>query len=441
MSRFQQGSLFKVERKRVPDVWVFRWYENSLGKRIYKKQIIGRATELRNRRDAEKTVIPLRGSINAEVGTPKTVCDLVAHYRLQELTRERKAFSTIENHRLLFKRYIEPRWGNRRLCAVRTMEVEEWLHSLPLAPSSKAKLKCVMAVLYNHAIRHEWLTFNPISRVRTSQKRLRDRDVLAPEEFQELVQQLSVRDRAMVLLIGSTGLRRSEMIALTWSDLNLRTMEVNVLRSCVRNHIGKTKTEASCRPVPLHPLVLNALLEWRQQSSYAADLDFLFPSVRFKGTKPLSPDSILEKSVRPALAKIGIVGKQIGWHSFRHSLATNLRSLGVDIKVAQELMRHSSCRTTLDIYTRAVDQQKREASLRVVKLMLPLDMKKFQHPSAPSETQKGSRRCRQTVVKEGLIGGPDRDRTDDLFHAMEARSQLRHRPTKGRYPFILLEHA
>ena len=73
-----------------------------------------------------------------------------------------------------------------------------------------------MAVLYNHAICHEWLTFNPISRVRTSEKRLRDRDVvLAPEEFEELVQRLSVRYRAMVLLIGSTGLRRSEMIALT----------------------------------------------------------------------------------------------------------------------------------------------------------------------------------------------------------------------------------
>jgi integrase len=47
----------------------------------------------------------------------------------------------------------------------------------------------------------------------------------------------------------------------------------------------------------------------------------------------------------------------IAWHSFRHSLAANLRALSVDIKVAQELMRHSSCRTTLDVYTRAVDQQ------------------------------------------------------------------------------------
>jgi integrase len=402
MSRFQQGSLFKLKRKSVPDVWVFRWYENTSGKRTYKKQIIGSATKLRNRREAEKTVIPLRSSINAEVGTPKNVCDLAAHYRLHELTRERKAFSTIENHRLLFRRYIEPRWGNHRLGAVRTMEVGEWLHSLPLAPSSKAKLECVLSTLYHHAIRYEWLTFNPISRVRTSQMRLRDKDVLTPEEFQKLVQQLSVRDRAMVLLIGSTGLRRSEMIALTWSDLNMRTMEVNVLRSCVRNRIGKTKTDASCRPVPLHPLVLNALLEWRQQSSYAADLDFLFPSVRFKGNKPLSHDSILEKSVRPALARIGVVGKHIGWHSFRHSRATNLRALGVDIKVAQELMRHSSCRTTLDVYTRVVDQQKREASLKVVGWMLPVDLQKFQHPSAPSGTQKANRRCRQVLVNKGV---------------------------------------
>jgi hypothetical protein len=40
-----------------------------------------------------------------------------------------------------------------------------------------------------------------------------------------------------------------------------------------------------------------------------------------------------------------------------------------------------------------------------------------------------------------LIGGPDRDRTGDLFHAMEARSQLRHRPTKATTSFILAEHA
>ena len=426
MNRFQQGSLFKVKRKRCAGVWVFRWYDYTTGMRIYKKQIIGTTGQLRSRRDAEKAVVALRGLINVDVGTPRTVCDLDAHYRAHELAPGRKSFSTTENHRLLFTRYIEPRWGHFPLNAIRTVEVEEWLDSLPLAPASKAKLKCVLSVLYNHAIRHEWLTFNPISRVRTSQKRLRDKDVLTPDEFQKLVRNLSVRDRAMVLLIGSTGLRRSEMIALTWSDLNMRTMEVNVLRSCVRNRIGKTKTESSCRPVPLHPVVLSALLEWRKRSPYASDVDFLFPSIWHKGEKPLSPDSILEKSIRPALAKEGIVGKRIGWHSFRHSLATNLRSLGVDIKVAQELMRHASCRTTLDVYTRAVDQQKREASRRVLELMLPLEMRKLQHPSAPSEGETSIRRCRQTYRKKGDIGGPDRDRTDDLFHAIPTANYRRH---------------
>jgi integrase len=144
----------------------------------------------------------------------------------------------------------------------------------------------------------------------------------------------------------------------------------------VRNRFGKTKTETSCRPVPLHPIVLNALLTWRAESPYAKEIDFLFPSIQLKGSMPLSPDHLLNKSLRPALARAGIVGKNIGWHSFRHSLATNLRALGVDIKVAQELLRHASCRTTLDIYTRAVSQLKRDANAKVVEMMLPQQMKK-----------------------------------------------------------------
>jgi DNA-binding PadR family transcriptional regulator len=85
------------------------------------------------------------------------------------------------------------------------VHVEEWLDSLPLAPASKTKIKSVFSVLFSHAIRHEWVSLNPISKVRTSSKRLREKDVLTPMEFQALLAEPSVREVAMVLLIGSTG--------------------------------------------------------------------------------------------------------------------------------------------------------------------------------------------------------------------------------------------
>jgi site-specific recombinase XerD len=106
----------------------------------------------------------------------------------------------------------------------------------------------------------------------------------------------------------------------------------------------------------------------------------LYPPARDQAAQP---DSLLKRSIRSALKRAGIVGKQIGWHNFRHSLATNLRAMGVDIEVAQELLRHANSRTTLDVYTRAVSQQKRDASAQVVEMLLPTRREK---PSAPIST-------------------------------------------------------
>jgi integrase len=259
------------------------------------------------RRDAEKALLSFRYTINSQVAAPQKVSYLIIHYQQRELVTERKSFSSIATHLGMTRRYIEPRWGHYHLSDVRTMQVEEWLHSLQLAPASKTKIKSAFSVLYSHAFRYEWLTFNPISKVRTSSKPLREKDVLSPEEFQALLGELSVRDRAMVLLAGSTGLRRSEMIALTWTDVNAVNLEVTVLRSCVRNRFGDGKNTASRRPVPLRPLVLESLLEWKLESLYKADADFVFASIRLKGKKPMGPDNLLKRYIRPALQRAGIV--------------------------------------------------------------------------------------------------------------------------------------
>ena len=124
------------------------------------------------------------------------------------------------------------------------------------------------------------------------------------------------------------------------------------------------------KPVPLHQSVADALIEWRKESLYPHNTDFLFPSLRLNGSAPLIPDMVLKKIIRPALDRAGVQGKVIGWHSFRHSLATNLRSMGVDVKVAQELLRHANSRTTMDLYTQAVSADKRSASGRQVDFLL-----------------------------------------------------------------------
>jgi site-specific recombinase XerD len=127
------------------------------------------------------------------------------------------------------------------------------------------------------------------------------------------------------------------------------------------------------------------LTAWRNESLFSQDADFLFPSLRLNGTRPVSPDTVLKKIIRPATTRAGIMGKMIGWHSFRHSLATNLRALGIDVKIAQELLRHANSRVTMDTYTQAVSTQKREASGKVFEMILGPKIKgdEGQHPSAP----------------------------------------------------------
>jgi integrase len=61
----------------------------------------------------------------------------------------------------------------------------------------------------------------------------------------------------------------------------------------------------------------------------------------------------MRKHVHPVAKELGIQ-KKIGWHTFRHSYSTILRSMGTDIKVQQDLLRHSSARMTLDTYTQSI---------------------------------------------------------------------------------------
>jgi integrase len=82
--------------------------------------------------------------------------------------------------------------------------------------------------------------------------------------------------------------------------------------------------------------------------------------------------AVLPKHIRPVAERMGIQ-KQFGWHTFRHTYSTLLRSVGTEFKVMQELLRHSTLRSTLDIYTQAMSPAKHEAQAAVVSLLFSSD--------------------------------------------------------------------
>jgi hypothetical protein len=105
-----------------------------------------------DRRNAEKAVLSLPAKINSGVRSPETVGDLIAHYRQHELTLDRKAFATVDAHTVYIKNYVNPKWGACKLSEVKTVAVEQWLESLPLAPASQSKIRNIMSAIFSHGI-------------------------------------------------------------------------------------------------------------------------------------------------------------------------------------------------------------------------------------------------------------------------------------------------
>jgi integrase len=385
--RYQRGSLTVWKRMTLPNAWMFRYYTQEHGRRVYKRRYVGTVLDFPQRKDAEKAIMQLRVEINEGAQcAPLNFEQLAAHYRKDELPR--KAYATILGYTDSLDDRIVPKWGRYPLSAIKSIEVEKWLEGLkrkkdgkPVSPATRSKIRNVMSAVFAHAIRYGWATHNPISAVRTSAKRMRDPEFLTPEETQELLVRLDQRQRAVVLLDTSTGLRRGEVFELRWRDVDFEAGVANVTRSIYRNVVGSTKTIGSRKPVPLHPLVLDELKKWRAESLYRADSDYIFASVQKNGAQPLQPDTLFNRHIRTVLKKMG-VNKRITWHSFRHGLGTMLRQMKVDVKVAQELLRHANPRITLEFYQQAVTDEKREAQELALKGFLGSTF-----PSAPMTNQ------------------------------------------------------
>jgi integrase len=308
-----------------------------------------------------------------------TIGDLVAHFRQNELIDcgdDGKAHSTRQRCASVLNKWVLGCWKDTSLDDVRTVAVESWLRELPLSRGTKAKIRKTMGLLFNHAIRWEFASRNPISGpvrgsgVRQSDKRERIPEILDAREFRRLEAALPLRERLMVWLAVSTGLRRGELAGLRWDDVDFDRQTVLIRRSVVDQVVGRVKTEASHRPLPIDKRIVMLLQRWHSVSKFARPHNYIFATDsnragNKRGLQPVSLAKVMQYRIHPVATAVGVTIR-IGWHTFRHTFANLLHRNGADVKVVQELLRHSSSRITMDIYAQAVTSEKRKAQNRIV---------------------------------------------------------------------------
>lgn len=197
----------------------------------------------------------------------------------------------------------------------------------------------------------------------------------------------------MLFLVMATGLRRGELAGLKWQDIDFENLQVDVNKSVVSQVVGRCKTEASQKPVPLDEYTAQDLLAWYQLTPYHQPNDWVFASNskragHNRGKQPLWLQTIMRYH-QPVIQRLGI-NKRVSWHTFRRTYTTLLQANGEDVKVVQELLHHSSSRITLDIYPPAQMQMptKRAAQQRVMEMVRTPQALRFPEKRSLTAPQK-----------------------------------------------------
>jgi integrase len=275
-----------------------------------------------------------------------------------------------------------------------------------MAPKSKTHIRSLMHLMFECATRWELFTDkrNPIAlvRVKEGSKRRHRPAILTVDEFEILIALLKEPYRTMAYVAQCLGLRVSEIAALQWDDFDFEKNQLLVQRSFVDGRTDEVKTEYSQDHVPLHASLSEIVLEWSKEA-VPTEEGWVFANPITK--KPYFPTEIQKRHIRPAgcclvacpecKAEIGVwcsqdrptpngkrllihekrriaAGKYaaIGWHTFRHTYRSWLDETGAPMKVQQELMRHASIQTTMNVYGQAMSSSKREANRKVVEMVL-----------------------------------------------------------------------
>ena len=219
---------------------------------------------------------------------------------------------------------------------------------------------CRMAL--DKAVADGLILKNPAANCKAPATHPREMAVLTGEEIQRLLIQAKEDGCYELLLLElSTGLRRGEILALQWDDLDFRTGALRIERQIQRIKgelvVSQPKTKTSNRSVILPGPILKVLERYRKSCSSR----WMFPSPK-KTDSPLDPAAV-RKKLTSVLKRAGC--KHLRFHDLRHTFATNALEHGMDIKTLSAIIGHVSSATTLNVYAHVTDEMRQKAADRI----------------------------------------------------------------------------
>ncbi|MHC5249136.1 site-specific integrase [Enterococcus sp. LJL90] len=290
--------------------------------------------------------------------------------------------STANRVMYLFKNQILPTMGDWRLNKISIQACQsamnDWASKFPATYRS---MKSYSQRLLNYAIEIQLIQFNPMEKVilpkikrksKLDNKGYLDKDELI--KFLEEVQQneeFSVY--AIFRMLAFTGMRKGELFALTWSDLDFKEQTISISKTASYLERSKiltdTKTEGSERIISIDEVTLSILKKWKLEQkklllSRGLRIESDLNQLVFSNDKnELYYNAFLNGILRRYNAY------NITPHSFRHTHASLLFESGATIKQVQDRLGHTEVTTTLNIYTHVTKTAEKNTAINFLKFM------------------------------------------------------------------------
>ncbi|NQV22123.1 MAG: site-specific integrase [Rhodospirillales bacterium] len=309
-----------------------------------------------------------------------SVAQYLEHW-LETYAQHNVSGKTFERYEQIVRSHLVPGLGSLKLAHLAPMHVQEYLaNGLAngrvdgkggLSPQSVKHHYRVLSQALRQAVRWQVLARNPCASVDPPRVPRREMAILDHQQAAQLLKSAEPRpEYVAVLLALTTGMRRGEILALRWSDVDLNGRTLAVRQTLEQTRAGlnfkQPKTPRSRRAISLASIAVQAL--HRHRIAQATERLRLGPAYidndlvnARPGGSPMNPHGLTYAFSE--LAKRN--GLSVRFHDLRHTHISHLLAAGVHPKIASERAGHASVSITMDVYSHLMPGLQQEAAERV----------------------------------------------------------------------------